>query len=131
METRLRLVLARAGLPATAVQHRVRDERGAVVARLDLAYPQAQLGIEYDGDCHWQPDAVRRDLRRQNALGALGWSLLRFTADDVLHHQSRLLAQVRAALCRTPDTPSAADHVSSVRKARPPPGRSTCRRAGS
>ncbi|MBO0683460.1 MAG: DUF559 domain-containing protein [Candidatus Dormibacteraeota bacterium] len=98
METRLRLALITAGLPRPDLQHRVLDRTGRVVARLDLAYPAYRLGIEYDGDSHWDPRAVRKDLRRQNALRALGWSLLRFTADDVVHNQVRLVKQVVAAL---------------------------------
>jgi len=104
METRLRLVLVRAGLPAPTLQHRVHDGWGRVVARLDLAYVDARLGIDYDGGCHWDPSAVRRDLRRQNALQALGWNLLRFTADDVLHNQRRLIDQVRAFSVPQPPT---------------------------
>ncbi|HKF18896.1 MAG TPA: DUF559 domain-containing protein [Candidatus Dormibacteraeota bacterium] len=98
METRLRLLLIRAGLPAPLLQHPVCDDSGAFVARLDLAYPDARLGIEYDGELHWNPKAVRKDLLRQNALRASSWSLLRFTADDVLRHPRRLAAQVRSAL---------------------------------
>jgi len=98
METRLRLVLARAGLPPPALQHRVWNEAGVCVARLDLAYVDARLGIEYDGQCHWESRAIRKDLLRQNALRALSWTLLRFTADDVLRHPKRLVTQVRSAL---------------------------------
>ena len=98
METRLRLLLIRAGLPAPVLQHSVRDDTGAFLARLDLAYVDAHLGIEYDGESHWDPKAVRKDLRRQNALRAANWSLLRFTSDDVLRHPRRLVAQVRSAL---------------------------------
>jgi hypothetical protein len=101
METRLRLVLVRAGLPAPASQHRVRDECGFVVARLDLAYVEQRLGIEYDGEVHFDALAVKRDLRRQNVLRSLGWSLLRFTGDDVLRHADRLAAEVRSALGST------------------------------
>ena len=97
METRLRLALTRGGLPAPVLQYRVRDAAGRPIARLDLAYVEARLGIEYDGEHHWEPAAVRQDLRRQNALRALGWSLLRFTADDVVHQSAQLVAQVRAA----------------------------------
>jgi very-short-patch-repair endonuclease len=97
METRLRLVLTRSGLPMPVLQHRVFDQSGLFVARLDLAYVESRLGVEYDGECHWEPRAVRRDLRRQNALRALGWSLLRFTADDVLRNPIRVVAQVDAA----------------------------------
>ena len=100
METRLRLLLAAGGLPPPALQHQVRDDAGRCVARLDLAYVDARLGIEYDGEHHWEPRAVRKDLLRQNALRALRWTLLRFTADDVLRHPKRLVAQVRSALQR-------------------------------
>jgi hypothetical protein len=97
METRLRLALVRAGLPVPVLQHRVSDRAGALVARLDLAYVESRLGIEYDGDCHLDPIVVRKDLLRQNALRALGWTLLRFTADDVLRHPARMITQVCAA----------------------------------
>lgn len=96
METRLRLALVLAGLPMPVLQHCVQDRSG-IVARLDLAYVEARLGIEYDGECHLDPDVVRRDLRRQNALRARGWTLLRFTADDVLRNTARMVAQVSAA----------------------------------
>jgi len=98
IETRLRLVLARAGLPPPVLQHQVWNEAGTCVARLDLAYVDARLGIEYDGQCHLEPRAMRRDLLRQNALRALRWTLLRFTAEDVLRHSKRLVTQVRSAL---------------------------------
>ena len=104
METRLRLALVGAGLPAPTLQHRVWDGTGALLARIDMAYVESRLGIEYDGACHWAPTAIRRDLRRQNSLHALGWTILRFTADDVLHNRPRLLAQVRTALARTART---------------------------
>ena len=97
METRLRLILVRAGLPVPVLQHRVHDENGAVVARLDLAYVERRLGIEYDGATHFDARAARRDLRRQNTLRSLGWSLFRFNADDVLGHADRLAAEVRSA----------------------------------
>lgn len=97
METRLRLAITRAGLPMPVLQHRVWDDAGTFVARLDLAYVESRLGIEYDGEAHLAPDAVRRDLRRQNALRAVGWTLLRFTADDVLRHPARMVHQVCAA----------------------------------
>jgi hypothetical protein len=97
-ETRLRLVLVGGELPRPVLQHRVKNCSGGIVARLDLAYPEHHLGIEYDGDCHWDRGAIKKDLIRQNTLRALGWSLLRFTSDDVHRHPARLLEQVRATL---------------------------------
>lgn len=98
METRLRLLLVLAGLPPPAVQHEVRDVAGRFVARLDLAYPQLRVGLEYDGDHHRDRAVFRRDLERHNELRLCGWTVLRFTADDVLRHPARVVAQVRALL---------------------------------
>ena len=97
METRLRLLLVLAGLPCPEVQYEVVTPE-KFVARLDLAYPQVRLGIEYDGDHHRRVAVFRRDLARLNALHALGWTVLRFTADDVLRFPGRLVSQVCAAV---------------------------------
>jgi very-short-patch-repair endonuclease len=94
METRLRLVLVLAGLPQPVMQYEV----PAANARLDLAYPQVKLAIEYDGDHHRERRQFQRDVARLNRLRLLGWTVLRFTADDVLRHPERVVAQVQAAL---------------------------------
>jgi very-short-patch-repair endonuclease len=94
METRLRLVLVLGGPPAPVVQFEVPGAR----ARLDLAYARARLGIEYDGDHHRDQRQFRSDTARDNRLRLLGWTVVRFTADDVLRHPERVVAQVRVAL---------------------------------
>jgi very-short-patch-repair endonuclease len=91
METRLRLLLVLAGLPMPVTQFEVPGAR----ARLDLAYPELKLAIEYDGDQHRERDQFRRDVARLNRLRLLGWTVLRFTADDVLRHPERVVDQVR------------------------------------
>jgi hypothetical protein len=78
MESRLRLLLVTAGLPAPAVQYELVTERG-LVARFDLAYPEAKLAIEYDGRGHVDDMDRRRDIR----TGRLGWYTARFTAPDI------------------------------------------------
>jgi Protein of unknown function (DUF559) len=98
METRLRLILVLAGLPQPVVQHEVRGATGGLIARLDLAYPAVQVAIEYDGDHHRERDRFRRDVARLNRLRLLGWTVLRFTADDVLRRPEHVVAQVRAIL---------------------------------
>lgn len=91
METRLRLLLVFAGLPTPITQYEVGN------ARLDLAYPELHIGIEYDGDHHRDRRRFRHDVARDNHLRALGWTILRFTADDVLRNPARLIRQVRTA----------------------------------
>ncbi|HEY3084924.1 MAG TPA: DUF559 domain-containing protein [Candidatus Dormibacteraeota bacterium] len=96
METRLRLLLVFAGLPRPKVQVALYDESGSFVARPDLYYPGKRLAIEYDGATHRQ--SLAGDNRRQNRLIDAGFSVLRFTAADLLKTPIALVALVRRAL---------------------------------
>jgi hypothetical protein len=98
METRLRLLLQDGGAPAPQAQFEVRTQQGHLIARVDLAYPQWMIALEYDGDHHRERVQFRRDVGRLNALHAAGWIVLRFTADDVLHNPARVLRHVTQAI---------------------------------
>lgn len=97
METRLRLLLLDAGLPAPVSQFKIYHGR-RFVARVDFAYPSRRIALEYEGDHHRRQDVFRADLERLNQLRLLGWTVLRFGADDVLRFPDNLVAQVRAVL---------------------------------
>ena len=88
---RVRMVLA--GLDGFATQVVVRT---APVLRVDFCFAAARLVVEVDG-ARWHPDP-RRDQERDNALAALGWRVLRFTWQDVVHGSAGVLAVVRTAL---------------------------------
>ena len=49
LESRFEQLLTEAGLPAPIRQHEIRDRHGALLARVDFAYPDARLAIEVDG----------------------------------------------------------------------------------
>jgi hypothetical protein len=88
-----------AGLPRPVVEHRVRVGRRSF--RLDLAYPDLQVAIEYDGwDAHGTRRSFATDRARQNDLELRGWLVLRFTAsstrDDVVRAVSAAI-EVRSA----------------------------------
>lgn len=85
METRLRLALISAGLPEPEVQYEVCNRRNYVVARVDLAYPEAKLAIEYDGAVHDDPLIHERDRQRDNDLADLGWDVMHLRKHDVLY----------------------------------------------
>jgi very-short-patch-repair endonuclease len=84
MESRLRLVIVDAGLPLPVSQHPVHSATGQFLGRVDFAWPEHLLGVEYDGDHHRERGQFRRDVGRLNALRMAGWTVLRFTADDVM-----------------------------------------------
>jgi very-short-patch-repair endonuclease len=98
MESRIRMALWTNGVPAPSVQHEV--VAGGRCYRLDLAYPSALLGIEYDGEEHRSQRRAHRDLVREAALVALGWKILRFEASVVHRHPARLAREVAYELRR-------------------------------
>lgn len=99
-ETLARLVLIDAGLPRPRTQFRVFDEHGQFVARLDMAYDDVKVGIEYDGPQHWTDPAVRqRDIDKQFALGELGWRIIRVSRDLLRYRRATYVARVQNALC--------------------------------
>lgn len=95
-ESRLRIRLVLAGLPPPVPQYEVRHQ-GRFIARVDLAYPEHKLAIEYDGLWHGAPGQLGRDRRRLNALVAAGWRIIHVTAAD-LHHIDELVAAIRSVL---------------------------------
>lgn len=87
-------------LPLPVFQHEVWHD-GRFIARVDAAYPESRLAIEVDGfAAHTSPDAFQRDRTRQNRLVALGWTVLRFTWDDVVKRPEMVAREITEALQR-------------------------------
>ncbi|GAB3311382.1 hypothetical protein GCM10027451_23260 [Geodermatophilus aquaeductus] len=97
-ESRVRVLLALAGLRAVP-QYTVRDAGGNFVARVDLAFPEHRLAVEYDGAWHAEAGQLGRDRQRLNRLTAAGWRVVFVTAAD-LRDPDALVARVAAALGR-------------------------------
>jgi hypothetical protein len=94
-ETRLRLVMWASSLPRPVAQHVVCDTRGRFVARVDFAWPEARVAVEYEGA--WHAHNVGPDRRRLNELTAAGWTVVFVTAAD-LADPVALVARIAAAL---------------------------------
>ena len=85
----------RGRLPSPTRQHPVGRRR------IDLAYPHVKLGIELlGGRDHSTARARQYDALRHNELCALGWSVLYFTYEDVVHRPKYVLATIRMELKR-------------------------------
>ncbi|MCT2582785.1 DUF559 domain-containing protein [Actinophytocola sp. S1-96] len=86
------------GLPIPAQQLPVLDLDGHERYRLDFAWEEARVAVEYDGySAH--VDRAAADSLRQADLERRGWTVLRANAED-LRDPSRLHAAVHAALVR-------------------------------
>lgn len=95
-ETRLRLLIRASGLPAPTAQFTVRND-GRFVARVDFAWPEEKVALEYDGLWHAAPGQFAKDRRRLNRLREAGWRVVFVTAAD-LHDPAELVARIAAAL---------------------------------
>ncbi|HMC09399.1 MAG TPA: DUF559 domain-containing protein [Actinomycetota bacterium] len=95
---RLERVLKEGGLPQPVREHEIWD-RGRFVARVDCAYPETRLAIEADGwESHSGKASWQHDLRRRNALTALGWQVLNVTWQALSERPEEVLEQVRRVL---------------------------------
>ncbi len=97
-ETRVRLLLRGGGLPTPVAQYEIRHG-GLFVARVDFAWPEVKVALEYDGAWHGETGQFARDRRRLNRMQEAGWRVVFVTAAD-LHDPARLQVMVRAALAR-------------------------------
>jgi very-short-patch-repair endonuclease len=61
----------------------------------DFACERLRLIIEIDGGVHRLDDVVFRDHLRQMELESLGWTVLRFTSEEVLANPDKVLAAIR------------------------------------
>lgn len=74
--------------PVTIGGHRV---------RIDIAFADLKVAIEYPGDYHRDAEQWRRDMTRRSILASDGWLVLEINADD-LRRPVELVARVRRAL---------------------------------
>ncbi len=97
LEVALARLLAANGLPLPTFQHEMRHH-GRFVARVDAAWLDRMVVGEVDGHhAHAGSEQFKRDLRRQNELVRLGYTVLRWSWDDV-QAGWRVVRDVRHAL---------------------------------
>lgn len=97
-ESWLRLRLVERGFPLPEVNWPVRDLDGTERFRVDLAWPQLRIAVEYDGyEAH--ADRDEQDAARQQELERRGWIVVRVRKDD-LGDMARVEAELRSAFAR-------------------------------
>lgn len=100
MESEARLVMIDGGLPHPVLQHEIMD-RDFRIWRVDFAWPEQRLAVEYDGlDWHSGPAAFVYDRKRRAALQEVGWTVLAIIADDVRRRQSEMVRRIEFQLAR-------------------------------
>ena len=94
-------------LPMPVPQYEVRDEDGRVIARLDFAWPELGVFLEFDGKVKYEKplrpgqsasEVVIAEKRREDKIRQrTGWRCIRLTWDD-LEHPARTAAMIRREL---------------------------------
>lgn len=89
-------VLSSVGLPSPIAQFPVPWEKHR---RFDAAYPEASFAIEWDSRTwHEQRRAMAADRRRDRQASMHGWTVLRFTWEDVTERPQEVIAAVSTLL---------------------------------
>lgn len=97
-ERRMHHVLRRSRITGWHGDGRILDARGKVVARVDVLFEQERLVLEVDGFAFHGHDRFQEDRTRQNALVALGYTVLRFTWSDLTERPRAVARQVEQTL---------------------------------
>lgn len=99
LETRLLRALLKAGLPPPVPQYEIFDASARFIARVDFAYPRHKIAIQADGFAfHGGRIRFQKDREQDRILQAMGWRVIRVTAEDVAHRPDRIAALIGAML---------------------------------
>jgi hypothetical protein len=99
-ESKIRFRIARAMLPAPAVNLELHDSWGNFLAMPDLSYPEFTMALDYEGD-HHRTDAAQweKDIHRVPRLQDAGWHHTRISRSDLANSNeflARLARNLRA-----------------------------------
>lgn len=99
-ETRTRLLLIDAGLPRPRTQIVVYGNfAGRRYVKVDMGYEEFKVGVEYDGEQHWDdPRQYAYDIDRHAELLARGWLIIRVSAEILRYRPEVIVSRVCAAL---------------------------------
>lgn len=95
-ESWVRVACHLGGLPHPVPQFEV-VENGVFLGQVDLAWPEAKLVIEYEGEYHFDELQIRKDDARYAKLVAAGWRVIRLSSAD-LRNLDGVVVRIRTAL---------------------------------
>lgn len=95
-ESHLRLFLHEIGYAPESLDLDIRDHQGRFVGCTEFAYPSVGILVEYEGD-HHRTDKRQwnRDIEKYAAYAALGWQVVRVTAEMLYQRPTWLRRHMR------------------------------------
>ncbi len=99
MESRLRILLIRSGLPEPIIGFTVTNRDGDFVGTPDLAYVRERIAIEYQGQIHQSnPQVFAEDVERRELFEAAGWHVILVFKDHLNKRPHWVVTRVSGAL---------------------------------
>jgi len=96
-ESRCRWLFRVLGLPTPVAQAVIKDRTGAWVGRVDFLFEKERAIVEFDGRVKYtDPQVLFEEKQREDALRALGYTVVRLVWAD-LQHPERVRAKILAA----------------------------------
>jgi hypothetical protein len=100
MESESRLMMIDGGLALPVLQYEIVD-RDHRTWRVDFAWPEQRVAVEYDGVVwHEGPEAFAYERQRRAALQELGWVVIPIIAEDVRRQPHQTVRRIEAHLAR-------------------------------
>jgi len=101
LEDRFRALLDGAGLPLPTSQYQLFEADGDFVGRYDFAYEGCAAIIELDSErFHMDPGSFQRDREKQTRAQMLGWTVYRFTWQDLTTRPDMVISVLASILTR-------------------------------
>lgn len=97
-ETRVRLLMVLAGLPEPSVDHRIYDDDGTLLRRMELAYEKQRIAIEYQGRDHRRQDKIWvGDITRREELSRDSWRFVEIINEGLFDDPLETLLRIEQA----------------------------------
>lgn len=98
-ERRMRILLRAHKIRGWKGNYRINDGSGRPIASIDFAKVNLKIAIEVDGrSFHSDRRAFEHDRARQNKLTLAGWTVLRFTWDQITKTPGQVVRTVRESI---------------------------------
>ncbi len=99
METRLRRIIVRGGLPEPVIGNTVYNRAGEFIGTPDLAYVDEKIAIEYQGQVHQtNPKVYAEDAIRREQFEEIGWLVIPVYKDHVYLRPAWIVSRISSAL---------------------------------
>jgi very-short-patch-repair endonuclease len=77
-----------------------RDTGYPTCYKVDIAIPEKMVAIEIDGNSHCAIERQQQDLKKEQFLNGLGWTVLRFKNKQVMEHLEDCVQTVMSTISK-------------------------------